>query len=105
MFEEMIYFILCSYGMTHILVFGSLFDKLRPKYHFFRCPMCIGFWVGVLLWAFSPYTSLFMFDRGPTTPLLLGCVSSGVSYFLIQIVGDGGVRHEKMDVTTSETMP
>ena len=105
MLEEMLYFILSSYGMTMILAYGNIFNPIRPAHHFFHCPMCIGFWVGVLLWAFSPFTSLFMFDRGFATALLLGCLSSGTSYFLSQLVGDWGIRHEhvepEVDATTS----
>ena len=104
MIDEVLYFCLCSYGLTQILVYGSVFKKVRPSHHFFQCPMCVGFWVGVFLWAFSPYSSLFMFGRGAFTGFLLGCLSSGVSYFLIQTVGDGGIRYEKVDVTTSQEM-
>jgi len=103
--DELLYFILSSYGMTMVLAYGRIFNKVRPKNSFFHCPMCLGFWVGVLLWAFSPFTSLFMFDRGFVTAFLLGCLSSGTSYFLSQIVGDWGIRHEhvepEVDVTTS----
>ena len=97
MFEEMLYFILSSYGMTMMLTYGQIFNKVRPTHHFFHCPMCIGFWVGVVLWAFSPFTSLFMFDGGVITALLLGCLSSGTSYFLSQVVGDWGIRHERVE--------
>ena len=105
MFDEILYFSLSCYGLTQILVYGSIFNKVRPRHNFFQCPMCVGFWVGVILWALSPYSSLFMFDRSPLTGFLLGCLSSGISYFLIQLVGDGGVRYEKVDATTSEKMP
>jgi hypothetical protein len=39
---------------------------------------------------------------------LLGCLSSGTSYILCQIVGDEGVKYErldkKVDATTSKTL-
>ena len=105
MLEEMLYFILSSYGLTMMLAYGRIFNKIRPSSQFFHCPMCLGFWVGVLLWALSPFTSLFMFDGGFITALLLGSLSSGTSYFISQIVGDWGIRYEhvesKMDVAAS----
>ena len=53
-------FILCAYGLTQILVFSSIFEPYRPSHHFFHCPMCIGFWVGVLLVLLNPFTELFI---------------------------------------------
>jgi len=37
-------FILACYGLTNILTYGKIFDKIRPKEHFFHCSMCVGFW-------------------------------------------------------------
>ncbi len=91
---SLIYFILCSYGLTQILVYGHIFDKIRPKKKFFKCSMCMGFWVGVFLYIINGYTDLFSFDYNWINPLLLGCLSSGTSYVLDKIVGDKGIRYE-----------
>jgi len=32
---SLIYFILCSYGLTQILVYAHLFDRIRPDKKFF----------------------------------------------------------------------
>ena len=35
--------------MTVIEVYSPLFDRLRRSGSLFRCPMCLGFWVGVIV--------------------------------------------------------
>jgi hypothetical protein len=89
---ELLYFILSAYGMTQILVYGSIFNKIRPSYHFFHCPMCIGWWVGLFLWAINPFTELFTFDYFILTGFLLACLSSGTSYVLNMVFGDKGIN-------------
>ena len=54
--------------------------------------MCVGFWVGVFLWAINNHTELFIFDYSPVTALLLGCFSSGTSYILNMVFGDSGIQ-------------
>ena len=87
-------FILCAYGLTQILVFSSIFEPYRPSHHFFHCPMCVGFWVGVLLMLLNPFTELFTFDVTLVNALLLGWLASGTSYALCMLVSDGGFQHE-----------
>ena len=87
-------FVLSSYGLTQILVFGSVFDRWRPSHHFFHCPMCVGFWVGALLVILNPFTELFTFDVSLVNLLLLGWLSSGTSYALCMLISDGGFQHE-----------
>ena len=89
---SLIYFILCSYGLTQILVYAHIFDKIRPDRKFFKCSMCMGFWVGVFLWGISPYTELFSFSNQPMTAFMCGCISAGTSYFLSMLVEDYGIR-------------
>ena len=93
-FIELIIYILASYGLTQVLVYSVLLSGLRPKYHFFHCPMCVGFWVGVFLMLLNPFTELFTFDVSVVNALLLGCVSSGTSYALCMLISDGGFQHE-----------
>ena len=91
---SLIYFILCSYGLTQILVYARIFDKIRPDRKFFKCSMCMGFWVGVFLYSINGYTDLFSFEYNWINPLLLGCLSSGTSYILDMVIGDKGIRYE-----------
>ncbi len=75
-------FILACYGLTNILTYGKIFDKIRPKEHFFHCSMCVGFWVGMFNWFLvSPPFNLFV----------AGCISSGTSYILDKIICDEGI--------------
>lgn len=94
---------LIAYGLTQILVYGSIFNTIRPKHHFFHCPMCMGFWAGVLLLLLNPFTELFTFDVSFVNAFLLGCLSSGSSYALCMLISDGGFQYEyraKRDVDT-----
>ena len=94
---SLIYFILCSYGLTQLLIYGHIFDKIRPDKRFFKCSMCMGFWVGVSLYSINGYTDLFSFEYNWINPLLLGCLSSGTSYVLDMVIGDKGIRYESSD--------
>lgn len=93
---ETLHFILCAYGMTFILIYGSIFNKIRPTKgklgELFHCPLCLGFWVGVFLWAVNRYTELFSFDNSLITAFLCGCLSAGTSYFLSMLLKDFGLN-------------
>ena len=93
---ELIYFILCAYGMTYILIYGSIFNPIRPKKgklgELFKCPLCTGFWVGVFLWSINFFTELFTYEYNFINALLLGCLSAGTSYFLSVILDDFGLK-------------
>ena len=54
--------------------------------------MCLGFWVGLILWALNGYTGLFSFDDSLVTGALLGCLSSGTSYILTVLFDDDGIK-------------
>ena len=91
---EMLYFVLASYGITQILVYSKIFEPLRPSWYFFHCPMCMGFWVGVVLMLLSPFTELFTYEISVVNGLVLGSVSSGTAYALCMFISDGGFQHE-----------
>ncbi len=96
----LIYFCLVAHGLTQILVYGTIFDKIRPcggwMGKLFRCPMCIGFWSGVFLWLINDFTALFSYDYSLVTGFALGCLASGVSYMLNVLFDDDGlqIRHK-----------
>ena len=99
--SSLIYFVLCCYGMTQILVYGTIFKPLRPARSawgglgdLFHCPMCMGFWVGLFVVFLNPFTELFTFDVSLINAFLLGCLSSGTSYALCMLISDGGFQHE-----------
>jgi hypothetical protein len=93
---EIVYFCLVAFGMTQIIVYGSIFDNVRPCGGWFgklfRCTMCTGFWVGVFLWIINGWTSLFNFEYSIVTGFLLGCLASGVSYMLSTLFDDEGLQ-------------
>ena len=95
-----IWFCLISYGLTQIIVYGKIFDQIRPKSgklgQLLECPMCTGFWVGIFLWFVKDYTQLFNFDDSFVTALLLGFASSSVAYIITMVFGDDGIRFEKI---------
>ena len=92
----MLTFTIACVGMTQILVFGKIFNKIRPTEGWFgdlfKCPMCTGFWTGVFLWAINGFTELFTFDYSLITGFVLGCLSSGTSYILTMMMGDCGFK-------------
>jgi len=92
----MLTYTIACLGMTQILVFGKIFNKIRPSEGWFgdlfRCPMCTGFWTGGFLWAISPYTELFMFDYSLVTGFILGCYSSIACYICSMLVTDCGLQ-------------
>ena len=95
----MLTFTIACIGMTQIIVYGKIFNKIRPTKGWFgdlfKCPMCTGFWTGVILWALSPLTELFTFAQSLVTAFVLGCYSSIVCYFGSMLIDDYGlnIRH------------
>ena len=95
----LLYFVLAAYGLTQILVYGSIFNKARPPRQWlhgfgklFHCPMCMGFWVGIFLWGINRYTELFTFDYNLANALILGSLSSGTCYLLGVLINDFGLK-------------
>ena len=95
-YMSLLYFILAAYGMTFMLVYGSIFNSVRPKEGklgvLFHCPLCTGFWVGVFLWSINGFTELFNFEYNLVNAFLCGCISAGTSYFFSMILDDFGMK-------------
>ena len=89
---ELLYFILASFGMTQILVYGKIFEKIRPKHYFFHCPMCVGFWAGFFLFMINGLVTLFEFQYLLGNAFVLSCLSSGTSYVLCMLFDDSGLK-------------
>tara|TARA_R110002020_G_scaffold80049_1_gene200023 strand:- start:946 stop:1260 length:315 start_codon:yes stop_codon:yes gene_type:complete len=95
---DLVYFILCSYGLTQILLYGSMFNKIRPTKDWLRgtgklfyCAMCMGFHVGWLLVLFGSQTNLWDYEVNVVNLFLLGCLAAGSSYILNRIINDDGL--------------
>jgi hypothetical protein len=97
---DLIYFILCCYGMTSIIVYSHIAriprDYISSKSNWLcellSCSMCVGFWCGIFLCGINNYTELFNFDCNFANFLLLGTLGSGTSYLLDSIVDDEGIK-------------
>jgi len=93
---ELLYFVLAAHGLTQIIVYGSIFNSIRPKAgklgELFQCSMCVGFWSGVFLFGINDFTELFTFEYSVANLFILGCLSSGTSYILNEIFGDCGLK-------------
>ena len=93
---QLLWFCLAAYGMTQIIVYGKIFERVRPLVGFwgdlFHCPMCVGFWVGVFLYGVNYNTELFTFEYTVANLLICGCVSSAASYMLSAMFGDNGIQ-------------
>ena len=93
---DLLYFVLAAYGLTQILVYGTIFNSIRPTEgklgELFHCPMCLGFWVGAFLFGINGYTELFTFEYTFANLFILGWLSSGTSYILSILFCDDGVQ-------------
>ena len=96
---QLLWFVLAAYGLTQILVYGDIFNKIRPSKEWlnnfgllFHCPMCMGFWVGVFLWGINGFTELFTFEYSLVNLLICGWLSSGTSYILNILFCDNGFQ-------------
>jgi hypothetical protein len=92
---SLLYFVLAAYGLTQLLCYGKIFDRIRPQGYFWTCPMCMGFWVGVFLCGINPLTELFIYELTPMNFLICGWISSGTSYILNMVFGDHGIKIHK----------
>ena len=84
-------FTLASFGLTQMLVYGKIFDAIRPKHYFFHCSLCVGFWSGILL-----SLPIILLDINLLMKVYMifvaGCISSGTSYALSSIFNDDGLN-------------
>ena len=89
-------YILLAYGLTNILIYGSIFEKprtwLKKKAQWvddlLSCMMCSSFWVGVIIGWFvkNPVDKLIKFEDElwfiPLTALLYGVFTSGCVWLI-----------------------
>jgi hypothetical protein len=90
------YFILICYGLTNILVYGSILNCVRPKEglwgELFKCPMCLSFHVGWFVALMMKLSNLISIDPNIVDVFLLACLSSGSSYVLCSLFTDFGIN-------------
>jgi hypothetical protein len=94
---QFIIFILLAYGITNIIVFGSIFKEFRDFFEknnpnffgmLFTCPLCLSTWVGFFLSSvfiyFNLYTpmSSYGLDFLPLIIFFDGCLTSGCVWLI-----------------------
>ncbi|MEW5675557.1 hypothetical protein ABGT15_04530 [Flavobacterium enshiense] len=89
---EIVIFSLIAYGITNILVYGSIFQSLRdflmkvnPKFlgKLLECPMCTSYWVGFGLCFIIVSPIGFVFNLiGFWNLFLTGCFTSGCVWII-----------------------
>jgi hypothetical protein len=89
---ELLIFCLDVSGATQIITFGKIFEGLRGRFQFFKCPLCVGFWVGVYFAMLSRFTELFSYSGSLFEIFLMGCIGSLISYVTYAIFGDDGIN-------------
>lgn len=112
---ELLLFIFIAYGLSNILIYGSIFenfrnkmDKISPKFFgkLFSCFICLPTWVGFLgsflIW--SPtihygivseginFFNLFTIPKELISTFLDGCLTSGIVW-LIHTFQESMERH------------
>lgn len=108
-------FILIAYGLSNILIFGSLFenfrnkmDRISPKFFgkLLSCFICLPTWIGFigsyLIWSPTLYYeivtssinffNLFIIPKELISTFLDGCLTSGVVW-LIHTLQESMERH------------
>ena len=92
-------FVLTAYGMTFIVVYGKIFEDIRPKKDYsrkwntlFHCPLCMGFWCSLFLFCINGQTELFTFDYTIANFFICGWISAGTSYLISMLVDDFGLK-------------
>lgn len=94
--KELLIFILSSAGLTQILCYGSIFNRIRPKRgilgELFACSMCLGFHVGYINFTIMCANGFYLAPFNFSTLMLFGFLSSYTSYVLDKIIGDYGIK-------------
>ena len=92
----LLFFVLACFGLTNILVYGSILNCVRPKEglwgDLFKCPMCMGFHVGYVVALLINLSSMFNISTNIVDTFLLACLSSGTSYVFCSLFTDFGIN-------------
>lgn len=95
-------FVLATAGLTKILTQGSVFDKIRPKNKFFRCPMCVGFYIGLILFTAFWVCGIHLISIAPLGAVLFPFIGSISSFILCTLVDDNGLKSSRTMILRSE---
>jgi len=104
---NLILFLCCSFGMTHIITRSTIFEPVRDFMQkksedffgvLFTCPTCMGFWVGVFicLFLFQP----IVLTNWLSSAFVSGCIASGFSTFTFAMLSLIDSKQELNEVQT-----
>jgi len=95
---DLLTFILVAYGMTQIIVYGSIFNRIRPAKQslaglgeLFHCSMCMGFHCGWFIFLLFHISGVTLWNNVAIGMFMFGCISSGTSYLIDKLVDDNGL--------------
>lgn len=91
---DLVVFILFSFGISNILVYGSIFNKIRPSYSFFHCMMCVSFWASGLSFLLVSLSGILEYELSLLNLFIFSSLGSGTSYILGSLVDDRGFKLE-----------
>jgi len=87
-----ILFILTSTSLTSILVWGHVFDRIRPDEKFFHCCQCVGFHSGWAVYIIFYFADIVLPGHPIIAWFVYALISSGTSYAMNAIVDDNGIK-------------
>ena len=90
----LLWFALACYGLTFLIVYASVFNRIRPSKQWLWGFGKL-FHSGWFLFVINTWTELFTFDYTVANFFICGCVGAGTSYILSMIVGDEGIKIDK----------
>lgn len=95
--EKFLIIAIGAVGITGIVLYSKILSGLlgnaRKKYYLLRCPMCFGFWAGLL-------PSIYIY-KDPVMVIYMAGVTSCLSYAFWVTFSDNGIqttKGEKHDV-------
>jgi hypothetical protein len=92
---NLLLFILTCAGLTQILCYGTILDKIRPKTgilgELFRCSMCVGFHSGYIIFSLFWLSGIVLFTNFIVGAFIFSLISSFSSYVLDKSFSDNGI--------------
>lgn len=83
--------ILASVGMTMIVVFGKIFEDVRPRNAPWNCTLCMGFYCGIIVNFLLYCIGLSLFSNIIIGCTIAGFISSLMSWVVSSLVDDDGI--------------
>ena len=93
--KDLAIFCLTTIGLCQIIMYGKIFDAIRPKWQMLKCALCTGFWIGATVFAMMSYAGFKLCDDFIVGLFLFGWLSSAINYAYDAVIGDFGLKIDK----------